>query len=89
MTELTFRFLKNRTYKNLYNTIEEMKNEIINILEGDELEKALVKLYRETLDKYKYFINEYEKKDYNNIYDKIISGKEGDEIKLDEEEEDE
>lgn len=62
MIELTFIFLKNRTYKNLYNTIEEKKNEIINILEGDEFEKILVKLYRKTLEKYNYFINVYEKK---------------------------
>ena len=59
MIEYCFRSLKNITYKKNYRNINELKNDI-NILIGDGyLEKQLIKLFKETLENYLYYINEY------------------------------
>lgn len=61
-----------------------MKNEVEKILEGEDIKKSLLNMYRETLEKYKDFTEKYKNIDYNDIYDKIISGSENDEINLNE-----
>lgn len=89
MIELVFRYVKNVTYKNIYKSIEEMQKDVIKILEGEELKKTLIKLYKETLLKYKDFILKNEKNDYNQIYDEIVNGNGRNEINLEENENDE
>ena len=84
MVELVFRFIKNITYKNIFYSVEEMKNEVEKILDGEDINKSLLNMYRETLEKYMDFTEKYKNIDYNDIYDKIISGNENDEINLNE-----
>lgn len=63
MVELCFRQMKRETYTHLYSSIEELKNDISSILSSDKLRTELKYLYRETLEKYLIFINNY--KDFN------------------------
>ena len=52
MVELTFRFIKNITYKNIYISIEQMKDEVEKILQGEDIKKSLINMYREIPIKY-------------------------------------
>ena len=56
MIEGCFRFIKNLTYKRLYNNISQLTNDIIKIIEGVEFKTCLRKLYHETLVVYKNYI---------------------------------
>ena len=48
-------------------SIEEIKKDVIKILEGEELKNTLIKLYKEALLKYKDYYLKNEKNDYNGI----------------------
>lgn len=39
--ELTFRAIKRITYSNLYNSMEEVYNDAINFLKGEQIKKTL------------------------------------------------
>lgn len=56
MIELVFRYIKNITYKNVYNKLVDLKNDVIKILESNQLEKSLSSLYKETLEQILLFI---------------------------------
>ena len=58
MIELVFRFIKNITYKSLYSSIDKLKKEVVEIIEGEALKNSLPKLYRETLSNYIKFIED-------------------------------
>lgn len=59
MIEYCFRSLKNITYKKKYRNINELKNDINILINDDYLERQLIKLFKETLENYLYYINEY------------------------------
>ena len=56
MIELVFRYIKNITYKNVYNKLVDLKKDVIKILESNQLEKSLNSLYKETLEQILLFI---------------------------------
>ena len=57
MIENCFRFIKNLTYKSLYNNINELNTDVKNIIEGNDLKDSLKNLYKETLLVYRNYIN--------------------------------
>ena len=63
MIEYCFRSLKNITYKKRYKkrykNIKELKNDINILINDGYLERQLIKLYKETLENYLYYINDY------------------------------
>lgn len=54
--ELSFRFIKNKIYRFLFENIDELKIEVDKILNIKEFENSLIKNYHETLAKYYEFI---------------------------------
>ena len=50
--ELSFRSIKRKTYSNIYCSLEEMKNDIINYLKSKEIEYALRANFNETIKQY-------------------------------------
>lgn len=59
MIEYCFRSLKNITYKKNYRNINELKNDINILINDGYLERQLIKLFKETLENYLSYINEY------------------------------
>ena len=57
MIELTFRYVKNIIYKNVYSKLNDLQQDVIKILESRKLKMTLINLYKETLQKYKIFID--------------------------------
>ena len=57
MIENCFRFIKNLTYKRLYNNINELNTDVKNINEGNDLKDSGKNLYKETLLVYRNYIN--------------------------------
>jgi len=57
MIELTFRYVKNIIYKNVYSKLNDLQEDVIKILESKKLKMTLINLYKETLQKYKIFID--------------------------------
>ena len=57
MIELVFRLIKNITYKNIYQNINGVEKDIIDIIKSGKIEKSLNLLYKETLLNYFNFIN--------------------------------
>ena len=55
--ELYFRYIKNVIYKNIYNYIDDVIKEVINILNSDKFRRSLLLQYKETIEKYIYFEN--------------------------------
>ena len=55
--ELYFRYIKNVIYKNIYNYIDDVIKEVINILNSDKFRISLLLQYKETIEKYIYFEN--------------------------------
>ena len=56
--ELSFRYIKNVIYKNIYNSIDDVTKEVIlNILNRDKFRRSLLLQYKETIEKYIYFEN--------------------------------
>ena len=58
MVELAFRYIKNIIYKNVYNNMDDLIKDVKKILESESLKKSLINLYKETLEKYKIFIQD-------------------------------
>ena len=58
MVELCFRALKNHIYKNLYSSIKEMENDLVNLLNSETIKNQLPLLFKETLKEYIKFIKE-------------------------------
>ena len=59
MVEICFRYIKNIIYKKIYSSKSELLKDIKNILEGKVIYKSLDKLFKETLNKYKKFVDDY------------------------------
>ena len=59
MIEYCFRSLKNITYKKNYRNINELKIDINILINDGYLERHLIKLFKETLENYLNYINEY------------------------------
>ena len=59
MIEIFFRYIKSITYKKIYSNKNALLNVIINILDGEDINKSMFKLYKETLNFYKSFLNNY------------------------------
>ena len=58
MIENAFRLIKNNTYKKLYNNLEELTKDIIEILSLDSTRNSLNNLFIETLGEYVSFFEE-------------------------------
>ena len=58
MIELTFRYVKNIIYKNVYSNLNDLQEDVIKILESKKLKMTLINLYKETLQKYKIFMRQ-------------------------------
>ena len=54
--ELSFRYIKNIIYKKIHMSINELKNDVINIIEDDKIKETLFKNFIETVKKYLYFL---------------------------------
>lgn len=54
--ELAFRHIKNLIYKKIYMSINELKKDVIKIIEDDKIKESLFKNFIETLKKYLYFL---------------------------------
>lgn len=67
MAEFIFRYLKNITYKNVYNNMESLKKDVDKILKSENLQNSLNNLFRETLQQYILFIQNHEDFDLSNI----------------------
>ena len=55
MIELIFRLLKNILKRFNFKTIKNLENKIVDLIEGEEIKKILIKLYKSTLLYYKRF----------------------------------
>ena len=58
MIELVFRLIKNLTYKNIYQNINSLEKDILEIIKSGKIENSLKNLYKETLSNYDCFIND-------------------------------
>ena len=56
MIELVFRWIKNITYKNIYQNISSLEKDLLQIIKSGKIEESLPSLYKETLLKYHDFI---------------------------------
>lgn len=65
--ELSFRAIKNITYKNIYNNIKDLKKDIQQIIKSDKFQNTINKNFIETLSKYLLFIEENKDKDLNSL----------------------
>jgi len=66
MIELVFRQIKNTTYKKIYFSKNNLKKDIIEILDNEISSNTMQKLFKETLNKYKKFINDFISYNLNN-----------------------
>ena len=57
--ELVFRSIKNITYKELFSSIDNLKNRLEQIIKSEELNKTINLLFKDTLNNYLNFIKEY------------------------------
>ena len=55
MAELVFRYIKNIIYKNIYENMKDLEDDVTKILNSQKLEYSLINLYRETLQQYLIF----------------------------------
>ena len=67
MIELTFRYIKNIIYKNVYNNLNDLKKDVVTILGTKNLKESLNLLYGETLKNYMIFIRNNININLNNI----------------------
>ena len=65
--ELCFRSIKRMTYSKLYKNIEEIKLDIINFLKSDEINKTLLKNFREALQQYLLYSQQHKYDNINNF----------------------
>lgn len=63
--ELCFRFLKQKMIKKIYKTINKMTSDVKDLIESEEFNKILPKLFLETLNKYLKFLNKNLSKELN------------------------
>ena len=63
--ELSFRFIKNKIYKNIYFNIKSIESDVKLIINSDKFEKSLYKNYLETLRTYLFYINKNKEFDMN------------------------
>ena len=66
MIELVFRLIKNITYKRIYNNINSLKADVIEIIKSGKIEASLPRLYKETINQYINFIKINNYIDLNN-----------------------
>ena len=71
MAELIFRFIKNRTYKIIFDSYTEMKSEIEKIFQSDKLKISLNNLFKETIVKYVKYEEDNKDIDLNSLYDRM------------------
>ena len=55
--ELSFRYIKNIIYKNIFQNMGELRKKVEEILKSKEFRNAIEKNFVETLERYNYFIN--------------------------------
>lgn len=65
--ELAFRAIKRKIYANLYNSIEDVKNEINNYLKNENISLTLVANYCETLEQYLLYLENNKSVNLNNF----------------------
>ena len=65
MIEFFFRYLKNITYKKLYSSINELKKDLLEIINEPKSKEVLEKIYKETLGNYISFYNENKNLNFN------------------------
>ena len=53
--ELIFRGIKKMTYNKLYNTFDEVENDVLNYLKNDRVEKTLLYNYKESLEQFLFY----------------------------------
>ena len=58
MVELVFRTLKSIIYKELFNSIKEVENKVVDLLKSETLETQLNLLFKETIQQYIRFIKD-------------------------------
>lgn len=69
--ELLFRDLKNRLYKKIFSTIEEVEMYTNNLLQRTELNELIPKLMKETLEEYWRYYDKYKNENYNSYKSEI------------------
>ena len=57
--EISFRFLKQKLIKKIYNNVDSMISDVKNLIESEEFVQVLPKLFLETLNKYIIYLNKY------------------------------
>lgn len=67
MAELVFRYIKNIIYKNIYENMKDLEDDVTKILNSQKLEYSLINLYRETLQQYLIFSQNHNDLDLNKI----------------------
>lgn len=68
--ELVFRYVKNIIYKNVYNKMEDLKNDVDKILNSNNLKNSLINLFKETIQQYILFIQNHDNIDLSNFINK-------------------
>jgi hypothetical protein len=63
--ELSFRYIKNILYKRVYTNIEKVINDVKDILESPKFNDSLLFQYKETLERYIYYHNNYSNENLN------------------------
>ena len=54
--ELSFRYIKNIIYKKIYSNITDLKDDVLTIIKSKDMNKCILKNFKETLLKYERFI---------------------------------
>ncbi len=65
--ELAFRGLKNILYKNVYENMESLKNDIYNILDSEKFKNSIRYNFKETISQYQKYYERYKDYNFNNI----------------------
>lgn len=72
MIELVFKYIKNHYYKENLKKYNEIQKFVIEILESKKLKETLLKLFKETLDKYKQYIEKNKITNINEYFKDIL-----------------
>ena len=65
--ELSFRAIKQITYKNLYDNIESVNKDVINYLNSDGMKQTLLYNYCETINRYISYVEKNSDMNLNNF----------------------
>ena len=65
--ELSFRDLKKIIYSNIYNSMEEVYNDVIKFLKSEQFNDTLLYNYRETINQYLLYIESNIGKNLNSL----------------------